>query len=118
MEKWSCEQERLELRHSLLQDMKGFYGNQRWKSVESIEDAELYSDNERQKVYLDLLVLYGEHNKRRSRYVDRQDKEAAKCSFRRRRLNADMTDRESGPRAFMRRLASLMMDDYERLTIG
>ncbi|KAF2096771.1 hypothetical protein NA57DRAFT_78364 [Rhizodiscina lignyota] len=117
MEKWSCEQDRLEMRQQLLQQMKGYYGNQRWKNVDSLEDIELYSDDQTKKLYLDLLVLYGEHNKRRCRYVDRQDREASKGAFKRRRLNAGAEERESGPRALLRRLGALLSDDFARLTI-
>lgn len=104
------------MRQDLLQEMKTYYGNQRWRNVESVEDAELYSEDQRRKRYLDSLVLYGDPNKRRSRYFDRQDREAAKSDFQRRRLSTGMVQ-ESGPRAFMKKFGGILADDLAWLTI-
>jgi len=89
----------------LLDQMKEYYGNERWRNVKTVEDVEICDNEERHNWYLDSLVLYGDYNKKRCRYVDRQNHEAAKKNLRRRRLSTGKDERESPLRALLHKLA-------------
>ena len=95
----------MELRNCILKDMKDYYGNRKWQDVGCVEDVELYSNDPTIKAYLDQLVLYGDFNRKRSRYVDRRNNEAPKVAFKRRRVSTGADERASALKALLQKMA-------------
>lgn len=92
--------------------MKRYYGHERWRKVQTTENVELFDPDRSLRLYLDRLVLYGDHSRRKSRYVDRWNREVEKGSLKRRRLSYD--EAKAG---FFARLKDRLADDFRAMGV-